>query len=153
LFLPLISTEEAFMFNHSYPYGPIRNHNPSTPPLNTPERPIIKEQAATIVATNKNTTKTALKKIISQVAAKIKAQGFEIKVKDLTVEVDRQMSTPPAPFFLDTGSLVLHDRMMRYRRNPSCPECDAHPVVCMMRRPNYRSFRCRTCGYRWEDTG
>lgn len=44
----------------------------------------------------------------------------------------------------------IQDRMMRYARNPACPECAAHPVVCMMRRAGYAAFRCRECGHRWE---
>jgi len=43
-----------------------------------------------------------------------------------------------------------HDRMMRYRKSPSCPKCNAHPVVCKARRQDYAFFRCRECGYRWE---
>jgi len=43
-----------------------------------------------------------------------------------------------------------NDRMLRYRRNAPCPECQAHPVVCMMRRPGYSKFRCRQCGHVWE---
>jgi len=45
---------------------------------------------------------------------------------------------------------AIFDRMLRYKRNPPCPECDAHPVVCMMRREKYAAFRCRECGHRWE---
>ena len=43
------------------------------------------------------------------------------------------------------------DRMMRYRRNPACPECGAHPVVCMMRDRDAAYFRCRQCGHRWTE--
>lgn len=42
------------------------------------------------------------------------------------------------------------DRMLRYKRNPRCPECDAHPVICTIRRISYKAFRCRICGHRWE---
>ena len=42
------------------------------------------------------------------------------------------------------------DRMMKYKKNPPCPKCGAHPSVCMMRLPKFAAFRCRQCGYRWE---
>ena len=45
---------------------------------------------------------------------------------------------------------IIQDRIMRYRRNAPCPECQSHPVVCIMRKLNYAAFRCRECGYRWE---
>ena len=51
---------------------------------------------------------------------------------------------------LNTTVINGRDRMARYKRNPPCPKCGAHPVVCMMRRPKFAAFRCRQCGYRWE---
>ena len=52
---------------------------------------------------------------------------------------------------LQTTEAQPENRMMRYGRNPVCPKCDAHPVICMMRRPKYMKFRCRVCGYGpWE---
>lgn len=51
---------------------------------------------------------------------------------------------------IQTTMAAPDDRMVRYRRNPPCPKCGAHPVVCMMRRPGHKVFRCRECGYRWE---
>jgi hypothetical protein len=48
---------------------------------------------------------------------------------------------------LQTTQAEPRDRMMRYQRNPCCPNCDAHPVVCMMRWLNYAAFRCRECGH------
>jgi len=40
--------------------------------------------------------------------------------------------------------------VLRYRMNPRCPECGAHPTVCKLRRKNYGLFRCRICGHRFE---
>jgi transcription elongation factor Elf1 len=57
--------------------------------------------------------------------------------------------SPPAPV-LETTLAEPDDRMMRYQRNPRCPACDAHPVVCTMRRRQYTAFRCRQCGFRFS---
>jgi len=53
----------------------------------------------------------------------------------------------------NTMAANRNDRMMRYRKNPPCPKCGAHPTVCMMRRPGYELRRCRQCGHRWEIEG
>ena len=45
---------------------------------------------------------------------------------------------------------VLTDRMMRHNFIPSCPECDAFPVVCLMKKPGYAAYRCRACSHQWE---
>jgi len=64
---------------------------------------------------------------------------------------DRIPETPLQPeATLETTEAQPQDRMMRYGRNPRCPKCDAHPVICMVRRPRYKKFRCRVCGHRWE---
>lgn len=49
----------------------------------------------------------------------------------------------------------IQDRMMIYRnpRHLHCPECDAHPVVCMQQRGSHAIYRCRLCGHRWEVDG
>lgn len=44
----------------------------------------------------------------------------------------------------------LSDRMLRYQGSPACPECRAHPTVCMSRTAQKRFFRCRQCGHRFE---
>lgn len=49
--------------------------------------------------------------------------------------------------------MPLADRMMRYRQMGKCPKCDAHPIVCLMLRPDYASFRCRACEHIWEWSG
>lgn len=51
---------------------------------------------------------------------------------------------------IQTPDLPLDDRMLRYQRNPICPECAAHPVICMLRKPGRAIFRCRECGHKWE---
>lgn len=56
----------------------------------------------------------------------------------------------PRAVALSTTMAEPEDRMMRYRRNPRCPACDAHPVVCTQRRGAWAQFRCRECGHRWE---
>lgn len=53
---------------------------------------------------------------------------------------------------LETTLAQPQDRQMRYRRNPSCPKCAAHPSVCRMRRGGWASFRCRSCNHHWEVT-
>ena len=48
---------------------------------------------------------------------------------------------------------TIQDRMLTYRRSyAACPICKAQPVICTMKRVNYRSYRCRECGHRWEVT-
>lgn len=54
---------------------------------------------------------------------------------------------------IQTPEAAPIDRMARYQRNPKCPNCGAHPVICMMRRPGYSLFRCRQCGHKWEVKG
>lgn len=51
---------------------------------------------------------------------------------------------------VQTTAVQPQDRMLRFRRNPPCPKCDAHPVVCTQRRGDYAAFRCRQCGHRFE---
>lgn len=45
---------------------------------------------------------------------------------------------------------AINDRMLPTLR-PHCPECDAFPVVCTHKRPGYSAYRCRECGYSWEE--
>ncbi len=51
---------------------------------------------------------------------------------------------------IQTAVLTPEGRVLRYRMNPRCPECGAHPTVCMTRRKFYGLFRCRICGHRFE---
>lgn len=51
---------------------------------------------------------------------------------------------------IQTTTLEPDNRVLRYRMNPRCPSCDAHPTVCMTRRKNYGLFKCRACGHRFE---
>jgi tRNA(Ile2) C34 agmatinyltransferase TiaS len=63
----------------------------------------------------------------------------------------KKRKTPaPDPLMLQTPEATAFDRMARYRKNPICPQCAAHPVVCIMRMPGYAVFRCRQCGHKWE---
>ena len=73
-----------------------------------------------------------------------KAQKVEPVVNEVLVS-DPPVVDPPV---VELG--IIQDRIMRYRRSSPCPQCQAHPVVCTMRRSNYAAFRCRRCGYRWE---
>ena len=67
--------------------------------------------------------------------------------KQTKPEETEQIQTPQLETtMIDSGE----DRMLRYRRNPQCPKCGAHPVICTIRRISYRAFRCRICGHRWE---
>jgi|AMWB02.1.fsa_nt_gi transposase-like protein len=45
---------------------------------------------------------------------------------------------------------ILTDRMMRHNFIPSCPECDAFPVICLMKKSGYAAYRCRSCSHQWE---
>ena len=65
-------------------------------------------------------------------------------------EVSNVAEVNPTPQLETTIIENGTDRMLRYRRNPQCPKCGAHPVICTIRRISYRAFRCRMCGHRWE---
>jgi len=83
-------------------------------------------------------------------------ENFLLSDEDLEAEWNRrlkELEERNRQFALKTTQAHTPDRMIRYSRNPGCPECGAHPVVCMMRRPGYRKFRCRVCGYVFEDEG
>ena len=64
-------------------------------------------------------------------------------------EIEQVQNTQLETTMIDSGE----DRILRYRRNPQCPQCGAHPVICTIRRISYRVFRCRMCGHRWEVNG
>ena len=64
--------------------------------------------------------------------------------------VSGEVEADPSPQLETTILEGGTDRMLRYKRNPRCPECDAHPVICTIRRISYKAFRCRMCGHRWE---
>jgi len=51
---------------------------------------------------------------------------------------------------LQTTMAEPQDRMLRYRK-PPCPECNASPVVTIQRRGPYASYRCRACGFHFEE--
>jgi len=57
--------------------------------------------------------------------------------REVTIEIQTTMAEP-------------QDRMLRYRK-PPCPECNASPVVTIQRRGPYASYRCRACGFRFEE--
>jgi tRNA(Ile2) C34 agmatinyltransferase TiaS len=66
--------------------------------------------------------------------------------------VEKPLVIPENPIesqtIIDPSAIV--DRML-HRSRPSCPECDAFPVVCTMKRPGCTAYRCRTCGHRWQE--
>jgi len=57
--------------------------------------------------------------------------------REVTIEIQTTMAEP-------------QDRMLRYRK-PPCPECNASPVVTIQRRGPYASYRCRACGFHFEE--
>jgi len=65
-------------------------------------------------------------------------------------EISNVAEVNPTPQLETTMIDSGEDRMLRYRRNPQCPQCGAHPVICTIRRISYKAFRCRMCGHRWE---
>ena len=73
-------------------------------------------------------------------------------------KVVRELQQPIVETPQETEKLIpvapseIQDRMLMYRnpRHIHCPECDAHPVVCMSRRGNLAFMRCRICQHRWE---
>lgn len=69
------------------------------------------------------------------------------EIKEVSGPVVEYVNPALDTTIIDEGS---QDRMLRYKRNPRCPECDAHPVICTIRRISYKAFRCRMCGHRWE---
>ena len=54
--------------------------------------------------------------------------------------------------FIQTPDPTPADRMARYRKNPHCPECGSHPVICISRRRDKAFFRCRSCGHTFSFT-
>jgi len=78
-----------------------------------------------------------------------KKRGRPPKIKKAQIEVavieDEKIF---AKDFVDT----IQDRMLRYGKPRMCPKCGAMPVVTMMKRNEYRLFRCRECSHRWEVT-
>ena len=87
---------------------------------------------------------TALRGEIARITRDLKNHGHDLTVKSFTALVEACLAAPPT-------HPDLSDRMMRYRRNPPCPECDTHPVVCESRRGGEAFFRCRSCGHRWGE--
>ena len=66
-------------------------------------------------------------------------------------KMERPQDWPPPPEpVLQTTEAQPQNTMMRYGRNPKCPRCNAYPLVCMMRRPGYKKYRCRACEYQFE---
>ena len=57
--------------------------------------------------------------------------------REVTIEIQTTMAEP-------------QDRMLRYRK-PPCPECGMSPVVTVQKRGPYASYRCRECGFRFEE--
>lgn len=93
--------------------------------------------------TRKRAKRKPIKKIV---AVETKHEAIEDKKVDDMTENDGfkepeiqtgMMETPP-------------NRMMKYKKNPACPECKAHPTVCRQRRPGYSQHRCRVCGHQFS---
>jgi len=86
--------------------------------------------------------------------AKKKSKGAKRQAKRASIKTKLRKKEAPqsveSPQELKTTMIEGTDRMLRYNRNPKCPECGAHPVICTIRRRSYKAFRCRMCGYRWE---
>ena len=51
---------------------------------------------------------------------------------------------------IHTTTLMPENRVLNYGKNPPCPECGAHPTVCMLKNVGYILRRCRACGHRFE---
>ena len=88
----------------------------------------------------------------SQIVPDIVPETSETPEVPIIPEVQTTTLTPETPFVpeVQTAVLIPEDRVLRYRMNPRCPECGAHPTVCMIRRKNYGFFKCRTCGHKFE---
>jgi len=55
---------------------------------------------------------------------------------------------------LETTMAEPQDRMlryMRYKKKSPCPECGAFPVVTEQKNKSMAVYRCRVCGFRWEE--
>lgn len=103
----------------------------------------------------KTKKKTKLRKSIPGSISKPKPREAHLVLgpQEMIEEVspDRIPETPlQTETVLETTEAQLEDRVMRHQRNPVCPSCGTHPVICMMRRPGYKKFRCRACGHQWE---
>ena len=145
-------------------YGKVINRNNSNPPL------IVETICRQLISQTNVLSKTAGSKIISKRVKALNDEGYDLTIKQIKIEIDilkntpfhvRHQATPvsipnPAGRSGLSNQVVLpssNDRMLRSMKNPHCPECDAHPVVCAMRRGPYRKFRCRTCEHIWEIGG
>ena len=73
----------------------------------------------------------------------------QVEIQSVPGNIPKTSEIPFTPE-IQTAVLTPEDRVLRYRTNPRCPSCDAHPTVCMIRRKNYGFFKCRTCGHRFE---
>jgi hypothetical protein len=94
-------------------------------------------------------SKAEVKKSTKEV--KKTAPEFEDRIAEVS-EADTENADPSAGSGLSTPDPEPADRQMRYKRNPVCPDCGAHPTVCTSRRQGESTHRCRVCGHRWAVT-
>ena len=80
----------------------------------------------------------------------VKNEALQPEIQPEMGLVSSEVEANPSPQLETTMIEGGTDRMLRYKRNPRCPVCDAHPVICTIRRISYKAFRCRMCGHRWE---
>ena len=83
----------------------------------------------------------------------IKKEPFQSMNQPEMEHVSGETEVNPSPQLKTTMIDSGEDRMLRYRKNPPCSKCGAHPTICMIRRISYELRRCRMCGHRWEITG
>ena len=80
----------------------------------------------------------------------VKNEALQPENQPERMPVSSEEEATPSPQLETTMIDSGEDRMLRYKRNPRCPICDAHPVICTIRRISYKAFCCRMCGHRWE---
>ena len=67
-----------------------------------------------------------------------------------TPETTPETPEIPATTEIQTTTIEAENRALKYRTNPPCPKCGRNSM-CMTRRGDYASHRCRQCGHRWEE--
>ena len=62
----------------------------------------------------------------------------------------------PPPFIIDRMARYdapIAPEIVHRGHRPPCPECGAFPVVCISKRADSRSYRCRACGLTFTGEG
>ena len=72
------------------------------------------------------------------------------KTEKKEIKNEIKSEVPFSPPSLSTTMATPQDRMVRYKK-PSCPECGSFPLVTEQSNKEMAVYRCRQCGFRFED--